>query len=73
MTPGCDGPCPLQSLSTLLKCVLSLLESSYFTIHNQNHQNITNHCVGPFPVQSLIKTIEILTLTANGFAMFCEV
>ena len=37
-----------------------------FTIPSQNHWNLSYDCYGPFPLQFLIKIIEIWPMTAMG-------
>ena len=50
-----------------------LLGATSLTIHCQNHRNMTYHCKGQFPLQFLIKSIEILAMTAKGFAKINEI
>ena len=55
-----------NSLSKSLKYDLWQLWAISITIPYRNHWNITYDCYGPFPLQFLIKIIEIWPMTALG-------
>jgi hypothetical protein len=55
-----------NSLSQSLKYELWQLGAISFTIPYQNHWNMTDGSDGPFPLQFLIKIIEIWPMTAMG-------
>ena len=55
-----------SSSSKSMKCDTWLLVAISFTIPYQNHWNMTYDCYVPFPLQSVIKIIEIWPMTAMG-------
>ena len=59
-----------NSLPKLSKYDLWLLGAISFTIPYQNHWNMTNDSYGQFPLQFLIKIIEIWPMTAIGHFLY---
>jgi len=59
-----------NSLSKSLKYDLWLLWAISFTTPYQNHWNVTYDCYGQFPLQLLIKIIEMWPVTAMGYFLY---
>ena len=59
-----------NSLSKSLKYDLWLLWAISFTTPYQNHWNMTCDCNGLFPLQFLIKIIEIRRMTYRGHCLY---